>query len=103
MGAYNQPLNNTTTIVYDLPFGKGRRFGAKANAFLEAVFGGWRGTMINTMGSGLPVNLNYTPLLRYSVANLPTYRPNLLGDPMAPKSARNIDKDFNKVNVAIPC
>ena len=54
------------------------------------------------MGSGLPVNLNYGPASRYSVSGLPTYRPNLLGDPMAPESARNIDNYFNKANVVIP-
>jgi len=101
-GGYNQPLNLTTTLVYDLPYGKGRRFGSKGNPVIDAFLGGWRGTMINTMGSGLPVNLNYAPATRYSVSNLPTYRPNLLGDPMAPESVRNIDNYFNKANVVIP-
>ena len=101
-GAYNQPLNLTTTMVYDLPYGHGRRFGSKSNGLFDAVLGGWRGTVINTMGSGLPVNLNYTPASQFSVSGLPTYRPNLLGDPLAPESARNIDNYFNKNNVQSP-
>jgi len=58
--------------------------------------------MINTMGSGLPVNLNYSPASQFSVSNLPTYRPNLVGDPLAPGGQRNIDNYFNLANVAIP-
>jgi len=101
-GGYNQPLNLTTTVVYDLPYGHGRKFGSNSNGLFEAVLGGWRGTLINTMGSGLPVNLNYSPASQFSVSNLPTYRPNLAGDPLAPESQRNIDNYFNKANVLIP-
>jgi hypothetical protein len=102
VGSYNQPFNDTTTLVYDLPYGKGRKFGSSANPFLIAVLGGWRATLINTMVSGLPVNLTYGPASRYSVSSLPTCRPNLLGDPMAPEGQRSIDNYFNKSNVVIP-
>ena len=54
------------------------------------------------MASGLPVNLNYSPASRYSVSGYPTYRPSLLGDPMAPIDQRNIYNYFNKANVVIP-
>jgi len=56
---YDQPLNDTTSIVYDLPFGHGRRFGGSSNAIVNAVLGGWQTTVINTMTSGLPFNLTY--------------------------------------------
>jgi Carboxypeptidase regulatory-like domain/TonB-dependent Receptor Plug Domain/TonB dependent receptor len=102
VGSYDQRLNLTTTVVYDLPYGKGRRFGSKSNPVLEAVLGGWRGTLINSMGSGLPVNLTYGPATRYTVSGYPAYRPNLLGDPMAPEAQRSIDNYFNKANVALP-
>ena len=102
VGSYNQPLNNTTTVVYALPYGKGRKFGSTANPLLTAIIGGWQATFINTMSSGLPVNLTYGPASRYSVSGYPTYRPTLLGDPMAPSAQRNIDNYFNKANVIIP-
>ena len=69
---------------------------------LTAILGGWQATFINTMSSGMPVNLNYGPASRYSVSGYPTYRPTLLGDPMAPSGQRNIDNYFNKANVIIP-
>ena len=100
--SYNQPFNDTTTVVYDLPYGRGRRFGANAHPIVNAVLGGWRSTLINTMTSGLPVNLTYGPASRYSVSGLPTYRPNVIGEPLAPEASRNIDNYFNKANVTIP-
>ncbi len=102
VGSYNQPFNNTTTVVYALPYGKGRKFGANANPILTALIGGWQATFINTMSSGMPVNLTYSPASRYLVSNYPTYRPTLLGDPMAPSGSRNIDNYFNKANVIVP-
>ena len=102
VGSYNQPLSNTTTVVYALPYGKGRKFGSTANPLLIAIIGGWQATFINTMSSGLPVNLTYGPASRYLVSNYPTYRPTVLGDPMAPIAQRNIDNYFNKANVIIP-
>ena len=75
---YNQPLNNTTSIVYDLPFGKGRRLLSDSTA-LDYVIGGWRATLINTMNSGLPVNLTYGAVAGFSVGGTATLRPNLTG------------------------
>ncbi len=102
VGSYNQPFSNTTTLVYDLPYGKGRRFGSSGNPVAGMILGGWRTTLINTMSSGLPVNLTYGPATRYVVSGLPTYRPSVTGDPMAPESQRNIDNYFNKDTVVIP-
>ncbi len=75
---YNQPLNNTTSIVYDLPFGKGRKLLSDSTA-LDYLIGGWRATLINTMNSGLPVNLTYGAVAGFSVGGTATLRPNLTG------------------------
>ncbi len=75
---YNQPLNNTTSVVYDLPFGKGRRFLSNSTA-LDYLIGGWRATLINTINSGLPVNLTYGAVAGFSVGGSATLRPNLTG------------------------
>lgn len=56
---YDQPVNNTTSIVYDLPYGHGRKYGAQSNIFVNEVLGGWQLTVINTMTSGLPFNFTY--------------------------------------------
>ncbi|HEY8460148.1 MAG TPA: hypothetical protein VIM99_07190 [Blastocatellia bacterium] len=79
---YNQPFNNTTSVVYDLPFGKGRKFASGLGNFADAVIGGWRLTLINTMTSGLPVNLTYSAPSAFQVGSSLTYRPNLTGQPL---------------------
>ncbi len=58
--SYDQPIDNTTSIVADLPYGHGRRFGSHANAAMETLLGGWQATVINTITSGLPFNITYS-------------------------------------------
>ena len=58
---YNLPIANVTSLVYDLPVGHGRRFLGSANPAVDAVLGGWQISGINTMQSGTPFNLGYTP------------------------------------------
>jgi hypothetical protein len=99
---YDQPINNTTSFVWELPFGKDRRFASDMNPVLEGVFGGWRLVGINTMTSGSPVNLSYSPSGIFSVSGSPTYRPNLLGDPLTPSDQRTISNYLNGANVEIP-
>ncbi len=102
LSGYNQPLNNTTSIVWELPFGEGRRWGQSLHPVVEALAGGWRLTAINTMTSGLPVNLTYNPAATSSVSGAPTYRPNVTGDIYAPDGEQSITNWFNRDNVVIP-
>jgi len=86
--AYNQPLNEVLTIVYDLPYGKGRMFGGSAPFLMQEAFGGWQLTAINSASSGIPVNLTYSESSYQDVSDLLTYRPNQTGNPILPKSKR---------------
>ena len=99
---YDQPLNNTTSFVWELPFGKDRRYGSDMNAVLDAVLGGWSVVGINTLASGTPVNLSYSPTLPFSVSGSPTYRPNLIGDPLTPEDQRTISNYLNPAAAEIP-
>ncbi len=58
---YNLPIANITSLVYELPFGKGRHFMANANPAVDGVLGGWQISGINTMQAGTPFNITYTP------------------------------------------
>ncbi len=102
ISGYNQPLNNTTTIVWELPFGRDRRWGNAMTRVLEAIAGGWRMTAIKTMTSGQPVNLSYNPSGAQNVSGAPTYRPNVIGDIYAPDDQRTPNNFFNSNNVTIP-
>lgn len=79
ISGYDVPVNNTTSIVYELPVGRGRRFGSNMNRFLDALIGGFQLTAINRVTSGRPVNLTYTPTAQFSVSGDITYRPNIIG------------------------
>jgi hypothetical protein len=102
LSGYNQPLNNTTTVVWELPFGRDRRWANDLSPVLEGVLGGWRLTAINTMASGLPVNLSYSPSAAFQVSGAPTYRPNVNGDVYAPDGEQNLNNWFNKANITVP-
>jgi len=58
---YNLPIANVTSLVYELPFGHGRHFLSGINGAEDAVLGGWQISAINTMQSGTPFNLTYSP------------------------------------------
>jgi Carboxypeptidase regulatory-like domain len=47
----------TGSVIYDLPFGKGRVFGGNWNTATDTLFGGWQATLIERASSGFPVPL----------------------------------------------
>ncbi len=83
---YNLPIADVTSIVYELPIGRGRRFANTSNGFVDAVTGGWQLSTINTMQAGTPFNLTYTPAAANQVSQQITasfrganlYRPNVV-------------------------
>jgi hypothetical protein len=52
-------LNNsfTASVIYDLPFGRGKKFGSDWNKVTNSVLGGWQVTVIQKITSGFPVPL----------------------------------------------
>jgi hypothetical protein len=50
-------LNNqfTASVTYDLPFGKGKKFGSNWSAPVDAAFGGWEADIIEKATSGFPL------------------------------------------------
>ncbi|MBA3321485.1 MAG: TonB-dependent receptor, partial [Pyrinomonadaceae bacterium] len=97
----DQPINNTTSVVFDLPFGKERRFGRNAPRIVDAVLGGWRLTLINTMTSGQVGNLTYNLPTANQVSTVLSYRPNIIGN-LVPSGGSTIDLYLDRNAVAIP-
>jgi hypothetical protein len=85
--AYNQPVNETLSVVWDLPVGNGRRFGNNMNRALDAAIGGWQLTAINSDTSGQPVNLTYSPSAALQVSPLLVQRPYVTGKVVNSSSA----------------
>jgi len=44
-------------VVYDMPFGRGKRWGGSSNGTLERLIGGWQVGLFSRLQSGTPVDL----------------------------------------------
>src|SRR5215831_2799109 len=106
LSAYDQPFNNTTSFVCELPLGRGRALGHEMAPWLDGIIGGWTVTGINSMLSGQTINLRYQP--SPVTANLATFlggvalRPNISGPVVAPEDQRTIDSYFNRNSISLP-
>jgi hypothetical protein len=106
---YDQPVNNTTSFVWMLPFGHGQKWGGNASTAMDAVMGGWQLAGINHVNSGEPVTFTYTPGATFVVSGIAqdfrganNYRPNVTCDPVASGSDQTINNWFNKACVSVP-
>ena len=84
--SFDVKLNNVSSVVYQLPFGKGRQFGANMNPVEDAIVGGWELTSINTAHTGMPLDVSYSASGANIVSSLsndyrgqPYLRPNVSG------------------------
>jgi len=108
-GAYEQPYNSTTSFVWSLPFGRGKRWGNSMPPALDVALGGWQLAGINSVVPGETVTFVYTPAPSAIVSGIAqdfrganNYRPNVTCDPYAPASEQSITNWFNKACVVIP-
>ena len=92
---------NVTSVVYQLPFGKGRRFGAGMNPILDAAAGGWELNSINTANTGTPIDVSYSPSTANDVTGLTNdyrgqaiLRPNVAGTSSNPGKSAMINNYF---------
>jgi hypothetical protein len=101
LGSYNQPWNNTSTAVWEVPFGKDRRWGSNAGSLAHAIAGGWRLTGIHTATAGQPINISYAPPTAFSVSTAFTYRPNYVGGDLY-SAERSVTNYLNKAAFVAP-
>ncbi len=96
--SFDQRFNNTASVVYALPFGKGRKFAGSMPGALEAVIGGWEASSTITLTSGQPLNIRYgdidgrlsdgQPDFLGNVALRPNLRAGVSGDLRRPSAQR---------------
>jgi hypothetical protein len=86
LSSFDVKLNNVTSVVYQLPFGKGRQYGSHMNAVEDAFLGGWEINSINTAHTGQPLDVTYSATGNNIVSSLsndyrgePFVRPNVTG------------------------
>ena len=89
----------TISHVWELPFGRGRRFGNDSSRAVDLVLGGWTFNGITTLESGLP----FTPTVSSdpnAFADLSSYRPDQIGNPHV--SNPNATEWFNPAAYIVP-
>jgi len=99
--SFDVKLNNVTSVVYQLPFGKGRQFGANMNPVVDAFVGGWELTSINTAHTGQPIDVTYGATGANIVSSLsndyrgqPYLRPNVTGSAVSQSRSAMLNTYF---------
>lgn len=69
----------TLTNVWELPFGRGKRFAGDIPRGLDIAIGGWQFNSTTTISSGLPFNVDYVDAGQDR--DVGPNRPDLIGDP----------------------
>ena len=99
--SFDVKFNNVTSVVYEIPFGKGRQWGTDLNPFVNAVLGGWELNNINTARTGTPLNVYYNGSTGAPVSALsndyrgePFLRPNVSGGPIPQNTAQTVNTFF---------
>jgi hypothetical protein len=54
---FNVGQRFVTSLVYDLPFGRGKHFANQVNPVVDALIGGWETTAITTFQQGFPTSI----------------------------------------------
>jgi hypothetical protein len=105
-------LNNdfTASVIYDLPFGRGKHFGSEWNGALNTLLGNWQATTIVKITSGFPVfvvNSSNGSGVNFENNGNTLSRPDIVGNPnkagpvaanplcVAPASVHNSAAWFN--------
>jgi hypothetical protein len=99
VSAFNVPHNFVSSLMWDLPVGKGRRF-LNRRGFLNGVAGGWTLSGIMNLQSGIPLDMTTVTNLTGSLSG--GSRPNRLADGALPDSERSRLKWFNPGAFALP-
>ena len=84
-------------MIYDLPFGKGKKFGNDWNNATNALLGNWQVTVIEKITSGFPIFVvDSNPLSGASLINIgtaaPAGRPDLVGNPFQAGSIGSVHR-----------
>jgi hypothetical protein len=112
-------LNNnfSGSIIYDLPFGKGKHFGHDWSGPVNAILGNWQFTLIEKITSGFPVfvvNSDNVTGVNFQNNGNSFNRPDLVGDPnkggdvasnpgcTAPAQVHTVANWFNPCAFAFP-
>jgi hypothetical protein len=98
---FDRTHNFTSAVIYELPFGRDKRFGSGWNAATDAVLGGWQFNTNVFILSGSPFNVTYRDAGqdRDTGSGDLAGRPDLIGDTDGPRTQ---DEWFNATPIGSP-
>jgi hypothetical protein len=79
---FDDKFNFVPSFVYQLPFGRGRKFGSSFNRGVDALLGGWRLGGIYTAHTGFPLTIKMSG--DPSGTGARSFRANVIGTPHDP-------------------
>ena len=107
--SFDVKLNNVSTVIYQLPFGKSRKYLSSANSVVDAFVGGWEFTTINTAHTGTPIDVVYSASGNNIVSSLsndyrgqPFLRPNVTGAAVSQSRAAMLNTYFAGYTFSTP-
>ncbi len=107
--SFDVTLSDVTSVVYQLPFGKGRQFAANMNPVAEALLGGWEVNVIDTAHTGSAINVNYSPGAANDVTGaiadyrgLAVLRPNVSGSSISQNENGMVNNYFDGYTFTTP-
>lgn len=99
IGPDSTPYRFTFAPIYELPFGKGRRWLSK-NRAVDYALGGWEASAIITVQSGFPLTPGNS--IDSCVCGNNANLPNVSGNPNLSKSDRTVNRWFDTSVLSIP-
>jgi hypothetical protein len=104
-------LNNsfTASVIYDLPFGRGKKYGSNWSNLTNALLGNWQVTVIQKITSGFPIFVqDSNPGSGASLINIGTAaaagRTNEVANPFAPGGGAKCPSQLSTANYYFnPC
>jgi hypothetical protein len=107
--SFDVKLINVSSVVYQLPFGSGRKFGSSWNRVLDGAAGGWECNSIVTAHTGTPLDVTYAPTTANDVTGpiadyrgVAELRPNASGSAVSQSTAQLINTYFAGYTFTIP-
>jgi hypothetical protein len=99
----NSDFDTRNNLVFSgafiLPVGKGQHWGNNWGSVANAILGGWRYSPIFIAHSGTPINITRGT---NPASILPGLRPDVVGNPILPRSQRSIYQWFNTAAFSVP-
>jgi len=95
VAAYDQTRRFITSLLYELPFGKGKQW-LNTGSLVNAILGGWQANTIITLSDGLPFTVScYCADRAQTGNNRNNERMNIIGNPNPSGFTKTITQQFD--------